>query len=238
MTDMNALSSEEHNEKEFRKDLADLCDNRAANYGFLARLYRVEVDAELLDSLRGMRFPASTGNTATDSGYRLMTSYLGKVWDNTVTELAVDYVKTFIGNTNELDGAAFPFESVYTSEKRLLMQEARDEVLAIYRAYGLDKALTWKEGEDHIALELEFMKVLSQRTAEALRADNEDEAFTLLVTQKNFLSDHLGAWAPMLTVDMRHFARTDFYKGLADITDGFLETDGELLHDLTSDEES
>ncbi len=235
MTDNIEINSEEQQAADFRKDLADLCDQRAANYGFLARMYRVEADAELLDSLRAMRFPASTGNATADSGYRLLTSYLGKVWDNTVTELAVDYVKTFIGNTNELDGAAFPFESVYTSEKRLLMQEARDEVLAIYRAYGLDKSLTWKEGEDHIALELEFMKILSQRTAEALRADDEDSAFTLLMTQKNFLGDHLGAWAPMLTVDMRHFARTDFYKGLADITDGFLEADGELLDDLLSE---
>ena len=33
------------------------------------------------------------------------------------------------------------FESVYTSEKRLLMQEARDEVLAIYRSAGLDLSL-------------------------------------------------------------------------------------------------
>ena len=40
----------------------------------------------------------------------------------------------------------------------------------------------------------------------------------------------------MLTVDMRHFAKTDFYKGLADITDGFLEVDKEFLEDLLSED--
>lgn len=236
MTNNIKLTPEEQQTADFRKDLANLCEQRATNYGFLARMYRVEIDPEVLDSLRAMRFPAATGNDTADSGYRLLSSYLGKVWDNTITELAVDYVKTFIGNTNELDGAAFPFESVYTSEKRLLMQEARDEVLAIYRAYGLDKSLIWKEGEDHIALELEFIKILSERTAKALRSGNESNAFTLLTTQKNFLEDHLGAWVPMLTVDMRHFAKTDFYKGLADITDGFLEVDKEFLEDLLSED--
>ena len=84
MTDNIEINSEEQQAADFRKDLADLCDQRAANYGFLARMYRVEADAELLDSLRAMRFPASTGNATADSGYRLLTSYLGKVWDNKI----------------------------------------------------------------------------------------------------------------------------------------------------------
>ncbi len=144
-------------------------------------------------------------------------------------------MRAFIGNTNELDGAAFPFESVYTSEKRLLMQQARDEVLAIYRAFGIDKDPSWREGEDHIALELEFMGTLCRRTADALRQGDEEAAFNLLETQRNFLGDHVGAWAPLLTVDMRHFAKTDFYRGLACMTDGFLESDGELLADVLTE---
>jgi putative dimethyl sulfoxide reductase chaperone len=226
-------------EQLYLEDLAAVCDNRAANYGFISRLYRVEVNKELLKDMCEMAFPAATGNEATDEGNRLLATYLGKVCSNTLTELAIDYVRVFIGNTNELDGAAFPFESVYTSEKRLLMQEARDEVLAIYRANDLDKVADWHEGEDHIALELEFMKILSERTACALREGNEEKAVSLLTTQKNFLGDHLGAWAPMLTVDMRHFAKTDFYKGLSYLTDGFIETDKDFLAEVISvDEET
>jgi TorA maturation chaperone TorD len=62
-------------------------------------------------------------------------------------------VRAFIGHGNNAYSAAYPYESVYTSEKRLMMQDARDEVLAIYRSCHLDKAASWKENEDHIAVE-------------------------------------------------------------------------------------
>lgn len=214
-----------------------LNEQRAATYGLLSRLYRVEIDQELLDELHGMRFPASTGNADVDEGYRRMAKFLSNVWDNSVTDLAVDYVRVFIGHGVDAFSAAYPFESVYTSEKRLLMQEARDEVLAIYRAAGLDKKDSWKEGEDHVALELEFEQILIGRTVDALRRGDEDEAAALLTTQKNFLEDHLASWVPMMTADMKRFAKTDLYQGLAYLTDGFLATDQAFLEDVLTEEE-
>lgn len=215
--------------------LADVCVQRAADYGFLSRLYRKEVDTALLDEMRGMRYRVSTGNDDVDEGYRLMATYLSGVWDNSVTELAADYMRVFFGHGYNAHSAAYPFESVYTSEKRLLMQGARDEVLALYRAAGLEKQESWKEGEDHIALELEYMQILAQRTAESLEAGDMDEAAALVRSQHNFLEDHLIAWAPMMTAEMRRFAKTDLYCGLACLTDGFLSTDKELLADLVSE---
>ena len=218
-------------------DFITLNKQRAATYGLLSRLYRVEIDEPLLEELRGMRFPARTGNDDVDEGYRLIAKYLSNAWDNSITDLAIDYVRVFIGHGVDAFSAAYPFESVYTSEKRLLMQEARDEVLAIYRAAGLDKQDSWKEGEDHIALELEFEQILINRTVAALEKGNEDEAFSLMTTQKNFLENHLAAWAPMMTSDMKRFAGTDLYRGLAHLTDGFLSTDRAFLNDVLTDEE-
>jgi len=179
-----------------------------------------------------MRFPAATGNSQVDEGYRLIATFLSNTWGNTITDLAIDYVRTFIGHGVDAFSAAYPYESVYTSEKRLMMQDARDEVLAIYRSQGLDKQETWKEAEDHLALELEFMQILANRTVDALKAGDEDAAIELLTTQKNFLEDHLMAWVPMMTSDMRRFAKTDLYRGLASLTDGFMTVDFEFLQDL------
>ncbi len=226
-----ALSAED------RAALIQLTEQRADTYGLLSRLYRVEIDQELLDELCGMRFPASTGNKDADEGYRRIATYLSNLWENSLTDLAVDYVRCFIGHGVDAYSAAYPFESVYTSEKRLLMQEARDEVLAIYRSMGLDKQSTWKEGEDHVAVELEFMQIMCQRTVEALRAGKDDDAFSLLMTQKNFLEDHLVAWTPMMTADLKRFAKTGLYEGLAYLTDGFLETDHEFLQDVLTEDE-
>lgn len=218
-------------------ELARLNMQRAATYGMLARLYRNEIDDAFLTELRSMRYPINTGNDNTDEGYRLMAHFLSNVWANTLDDLSVDYSRTFIGHGVDGYSAAYPYESVYTSPKRLMMQDARDEVLAIYRSYGLDKQESWKEGEDHVALEMEFMQTLANRTADALEKGDEDEAVALLETQHNFLYDHLAAWAPMMTRDMKRLAKTDLYQGLAYLTDGFLSTDLAFLKDVLTDED-
>ena len=104
--------------------LAELTAQRSAVYRLLARLYRVEVDEEFLAELKAMRFPAATGNTAVDAGYRAIATYLSGADAHAITDLAVDYVRAFIGHGVDAFSAAYPFESVYTSPKRLMMQEA------------------------------------------------------------------------------------------------------------------
>ncbi|WP_251178128.1 TorD/DmsD family molecular chaperone [Adlercreutzia agrestimuris] len=212
-------------------DVAELMEMRAQVYGMLARLYRVEVDAKTLDELRGMRFPTATGNTKADEGYHQLFAYLKNTWDDSVTELAIDYVRTFIGHGVNGYSAAYPFESVYTSERRLLMQEARAEVLQTLRDNGLKRG-SWTEGEDHIALELEFMQRMSLRCAEALAAGNDDEAYKCVEKMSTFIEEHLLNWVPMLVADMRMYARTMFYQGLAQLTFGQLEQDRAVLAEL------
>lgn len=214
--------------------LATVMDGRAKTYGLLARLYRVEVDQPLLDELRAMRFPTNTGNAHVDEGYGLMYRFLGRTWEDSVLELARDYVRVFIGHGVNGHAAAYPYESVHTSEKRLLMQEARTEVLATYRANHLKKDEHWRECEDHIAVELEFMQVMCVRAAANLRSGDEDGAIECVRTQRAFVAEHLANWVPMLSADMLRFAQTDLYRGLAELTLGFVQTEGGLLDELLS----
>lgn len=222
---------------ELRSELARACERRAATYGLLARMYAREADEDLLREMGAMSFPASTGNADLDAGHRMLATYLSGVWENSVAELAVDYTRTFVGQGVDAFSAAYPYESVYTSERRLMMQDARDEVCAIYRSAGLGTADDWAETEDHVAVELEFMQTLARRTAERLDAGNEEAATLLLLTQRSFLADHLASWAPLLTADMRRFARTGFYRALALMTDGFLVVDGEFLAQVVEEDE-
>lgn len=219
------------------EDLIAINEGRAKTYGLLARLYREECTQELIDELYGLKWRVSTGNAALDRGHKLVATWLSGLWENSKTELAADYMRTFFGHGYSGHAAAYPFESVYASEKRLLMQGARDEILALYRAAGLDKQESWKEGEDHIALELEYMQVLIDRTVTALREDRGEDAYNLVKCQYNFMEDHLGAWAPLLTEQMRDFTKTAFYEGLSYMTDGFLQVDTELMEDMLSDDE-
>lgn len=229
-------SAQECAEQMTPADLAGLCETRAATYGLLARLYRTEVDEDMLSELTSAHYPVSSDNASMDKGYYSIAKYLSNAWVDPITELSVDFSKAFLGSGIDTYSAAYPYESVYTSEKRLLMQDARDEVLAIYRANGLDKAESWKVGEDHISVELEFMRILNRRTIQALRDEDMDKAFSLINTQRNFLSDHIAVWVPVFTADVRRFASTLFYQGLADLTEGFLEEDLALLNDLVVDD--
>ena len=216
--------------------IEELLEQRNATYKFLARMFKVEVDEQFLEFLYGMRFPARTGNADVDAGYRKIRDYLSTPRTGILTELAVDYTRTFIGAGNDGYSAAYPFESVYTSPKRLLMQGARDEILVIYRANGIDKSDAWKEGEDHIALELEFEQIIGERLLEAFRAGDDDKVDSLLATQRHFLEDHLLAWYPMMAADIQRFSKTDFYRGLGELTHGFLETDLEFLEGVLDGE--
>ena len=213
-------------------ELVDFMTRRARTYGLLARIFRVEVDGKFLEELRHLKFPTSTGNEHVDYGYRTMYNYLKGTWEDTLLDLARDYARTFIGHGNNGRSAAYPFESVHTSEKRLLMQDARDEVLAIYRANLLKKGEEWNDCEDHIALELEFMQVMSERTAKALKEGKEDEAVEMLKTQRAFVGQHLANWVPMFVSDLKYFSQTDLYIGAGELLLGFVQTEVEALDDL------
>jgi TorA maturation chaperone TorD len=213
-------------------DLIASIEGCSATFKLLSRIYLSEPTDELISDMRQMRFPANTGSEYMDKGYRAIVNYLSHTGAAAQEELAVDYTRVFIGGGIDSYSAAYPFESVHTGRKRLMMQKARDEVLAIYRAYGLEKSGNIKEAEDHIGYELEFMSILADRSVKALQAGNEAEAEGLLYAQQNFMDDHMLNWVGKFTNQMRFFAKTDFYKGVSYLTIGAIKEYAALLEDV------
>ena len=218
-------------------ELVDFMTRRARTYGLLARIFRVEVDGKFLEELRHLKFPTSTGNEHVDYGYRTMYNYLKGTWEDTLLDLARDYARTFIGHGNNGRSAAYPFESVHTSEKRLLMQEARDEIVEVYRESGFAVDAGWEDPEDHIALELEYMQMMARRARQALEAGEDETALELLDKQRAFLLRHLLSWTPFLVNDMERIAQTNLYQGLALLTRGLLAQDREFLNSVVVSQE-
>lgn len=206
---------------------------QGAAFGLLSRLFAKEADDELLTSLCAAAYPASTGNARLDRGYRELCHYLGGYWERTRGELAVDYFRTFIGNTQDVGQVAFPYESVCTSPERLLMQDARDGVLAAYRAVRVVIADNQtNDPEDHVAFELAFLGLLGNRAADALESGDEGAAHGLLQAKQSFMRDHLLNWVPRFADDVVRISQTGFYRGLADVLVGTLETDAAMLDEL------
>ena len=194
---------------------------RADFYRLLSRLYRVEADQTLLDALKALSFPTADG--VLGEGYELLKNYLSTCGNNALEELAVDYATVFLAAGSADGAAAIPCESVYTSPKKIFMQDAWEDVCRIYGEHGLGKNSSCKDlMEDHVAVELEFMAVL---------VESRDVA-----AQKAFLEGHLLNWMGGFTADIDKYARRDFYKAVGRITLGFLQGEQLLLSALVSGE--
>ena len=216
-------------------ELEKLISNRGSTYGFLARIYRVEVDQELLEQMARMGLSVEVDLPEISEGYRMLKGFLEHPTGSTLTDLAVEYARIFLGAGVKSGDGAYPYESVYTSPDRLVMQDARDQVLKLYREEGLGRAEEFNEPEDHIAFELEFMSYLCQKTTEALKDGDKGEALGYLKKQKNFLEEHLMRWVPAFCDDVQRLARGDFYKAVAKITIGYLSMEKDLIGELVDE---
>lgn len=123
--------------------------------------------------------------------------------------LVSEYTRLFIGPYKL---PCPPWESVYTSPKRLMMQEAASQVRAIYAEAGLISN-TDEVMPDHIGVELNFLAVLLKQ-AHSGSFDKEQQAKRI----GKLLNEHLLKWVPKFTHDMEDSAETQFYRALAKTT--------------------
>lgn len=205
------------------QEMMDLMEERALGYRFLARAFRAAPDAALVQAV------LQTADAAGIEGDPLAPFYAeadGADVEALRTDLAADYNQLFLGMSAH---PVAPYESVYTSDERLLMQEARDKMLALYRQWGLRVPDSFDLPEDHIALELELMAYLADRTREALGTeDGNPQVDELIAAQRALLDDHL-SWAPALCDDIEKRARTAFYYGIAGLTRQHIGADRDVL---------
>ena len=110
----------------------------------------------------------------------------------------MDYAHVFLGAGTYDKIMAPPYESVFTSEERILMQDARDGALAYYRAEGLELPADNTTPEDHLGFELQFAALLAERMAEALEAGEAARAAELADLQRSFFTYHQANWLPAL----------------------------------------
>lgn len=231
-----------------RGEYLEVNRNRYIIYSFLSKVYEKEITTDLLKEITkkeshllhvNLGLMESGRESAYSSelakGFDLLRGYLegltSRDMEEVRLELAAEYADLFLGIKQK---PSHPSESAYMSHG-LVMQKARDDVLKAYQDAGVDKAQEYTEPEDHIAVELQFMAYLCQRTIEALEKNKKHEAKECLRMQKDFHHNHLASWVPKFTKDILESAELDFYKGIANITDGFIKMDRNTLDELISE---
>lgn len=100
-------------------------------------------------------------------------------------------------------------------------------IRAMYAESGVVFNKLYGESDDHIAMELEFMAVLSEVMQS--RLDLRHSCLELTDTQIRFLETHLLQWAPRFAEELIRATTSPLYTGLAELLREFLIYDLEQL---------
>ncbi|MFA6807973.1 MAG: molecular chaperone TorD family protein [Eubacteriales bacterium] len=137
--------------------------------------------------------------------------------EETLLNLRVDFTKITCG-TNATD--PLPYESIYASEKRLFMQDCRNEVLTQYKKmnYHHQNSTESNEPEDNLAIELGFLAHLLTQAKEAFIKNEEAKANGYLKQAASFKKDHITNWVPQYCEEAIKIVESDFCQGLLMVT--------------------
>lgn len=212
-------------------EIADLMNSRANVYKVLSRAFREEMDE---DFARGLTddFAFESSDDELCMALAQVKESLNGVDEDKLEQLAVVFDRVFFGMGPVTAQHAFPYESVYTSDKGIMMQDAYTQVVRTYRDEHLAKDASFREPEDHLAVELAFMATLAERASAFLREGHEEAAQETVRQQLVFLRDHLLNWVDMFCADLRKADDGGFYGNLAQFSEMFLHKDAALLSEM------
>ena len=203
-------------------DLKASMESRQLGYSLFSSLFYQEPTREFFEAL-----------SASDEG-DVLACYIkakeaeGHTLESLATSVKCEFSALFLGMSAS---PVMTSESVYLSPSHCLMQEQRDEVLSVYRAAGMKVEDSFREPEDHIAVELSFMAFMCEACVciemgdEASLADN-------IETQAVFVRDHLLRWMPEFCSSVRKHKRVAFYAVVADLFEEFIGGEEEYFASL------
>lgn len=219
------------------QDIAETMTSRKNVYELLARCFEREIDQAFADRVAAsFAFESEDANLV--QGVQALKSYLGGIDEQGIEQLAVWFDRIFFGMGPLSASHAFPYESVYTSQRGLLMQEAYAATRRAYREQGMRKSDTFAEPDDHIAVQLSFMAALCTRALEALEDCNEELVVAACKVQRDFLNTHILNWIDRFAADVRAAAKGQeglaggFYANVAQLAACFAVLDAALLDEM------
>lgn len=213
----------------------DVLAGRASFYRMLSSIYYLELKQEQIDSIAEQDFSAFTsGDPLFDEGMADIRRYLKRRNSSTRQEMAVDYARNILGMgaRSKDDRTAMPYESLFTSESRLLMQDSRDEVFRAFKKSRLKLADGVDVPEDHLSFMFEYLAIMSDRAIEALKDDSLEEAHVNLSIQQTYMEEHLLNWIDDFCRALLASASTPFYRGVAKVTQAFVHSDADTVEEM------
>jgi len=207
----------------------ELILNRTRVYSFLSRVFRQEADSDFLSLIKQNCNTVRIEDIELEGGFEKLRLFFARfeINEQMIEGLAADYADLFLGIGRH---PAHPYESVYLGRDGIIMQEPWNEVRSQYRSERLGKTKWFKEPEDHVALEFDFMVYLCLKILETLEKGDTENSLRLLQSQRDFLMHHLKAWIPAFCDDiLKSPTEYEFYDGIAEITKRFTILEDEIF---------
>lgn len=141
-------------------------------------------------------------------------------------ELVSDYVALFLAGSEQ---SICPSESSYLDN--VVYGPATLRVMEIYAAKGFIKDESFREPDDHVALEFLFRCISGTDLASKMQENNTtiaawiDDAAACL----GFVADHLLKWIPEMTARVEATSKSAFYPALAAAACALVAADERLL---------
>lgn len=190
---------------------ADLFLAYGMGFRFLCQVY-LEVPSEkfIEEIFRNNLFfewPVAENQKNVSRGLKILQNYSGRWQPEWLVALKRDYTRLFIGLEKIL---APPYASVYLSEDHLLYGSPVLDVRQFYKKFGLSVNPMNRVPDDHIGFELYCLSFLLENAVQA--------------ALREFLSNHLNTWIRSFLSLVEEKAETAYYRGVARLTLGFVES--------------
>lgn len=214
---------------------SELALSRARVYGILAAIYSKPVGDAELDVFRQwwrilVALPEGNLPELIRCGLGKIQSWLEDDNSNTLNEreatLQSEFMRLFRG-LRRGSSPPPPYESVYV-DGGSLYGPSTDRVGQKYQQFNL--RIENNEPPDHLAFELDFMRFLCEKEAEA--RSSGQAVHDWLAEEEDFLREHLAPWLPAFCEGIRKSCETLFYSGTADITEGWICCEQEVIKGL------
>ncbi len=202
---------------------------RSAVYALLSRAFLEEPDLALIRYFRSRGVQEILASLGLSLGEEFLTQSESQLRER----LARDYARLFLAPPTHIP----PYQSFFvgglhegedTFEPRL-QGKAAEEVQAFYRDHGMAFPENSSIFPDHVGVELEALRWLSER--EAAAASDGDTAQVLRCRQiaGTFLREQILRWVPLLCDAVVEKSPSPFYAVVAQLTRSFVESEHEEL---------
>jgi TorA maturation chaperone TorD len=194
-------------------------------YRSLVELYRPKLVKPMLENIAQEQFQAlgetiENGFDSIKEGHRILCDHVrGKDIDKLIEELSEEYSK--------LDNKGVFLQRNYD-------QRSREELFSNLKRFYQQKGDVVEKGVelDHFINHCNYMFHLLSQNRIAIINRRVDDFYDNIRLQNEFLKDYIYNWAPTMCQRLYKESESQFYRGLAMLTEGFINIDKEIFDEV------